>query len=231
MYIRYIIMTYVKEGKMSYKLLAEKLLRDKEKIITRDKIRGYTKTLKLSYGSAIGYLLNNEYVIRILRGVFYVKSLEERKNHTIDIPFYEAITKALEIKNVKNWYFGLESAIKLNNLTHEYFAMDYIISDKLKRPRSIEILDHKVKFIAIKKGLTTFGKAKGNVPYSDVEKTILDKMYLGIYRGVPESSIKNSIIDYIYKCNRKRLMEYAKHYPKTVLGLIIRIKNDKQRDY
>lgn len=205
---------------MSYRLLSEKLLIENKKIVTREKIRGYCKPLKLSYESAINYLLNRKYIIRILRGIFYVKGAEERKEETIDISFYKAISEAMEIKGIKNWYFGLETAIKLNNLTHEYFAVDYVISDKLKRPRPITILGHKVKFLAIKKGLTEFGIKKGSIPYSDIEKTILDIIYLGIYNNLLPSEIKNKIAGYINKCNKIKLINYTKHYPKTVLKFI-----------
>jgi hypothetical protein len=176
--------------------------------------------LKLPYNSVISYLLSNKYSVRILRGIFYVKSIDEKKKNTIDISFYEAITEALKIKKIDKWYFGLESAIKLNNLTHEYFTIDYIISNKLKRPRPIEILGHKVKFIGIKKELLNFGIKKDKIPYSDPEKTILDIIYFSLYNNLPEPEIKNKIGDYISRCNRKKLKEYSKYYPKTVSKFI-----------
>ncbi|MCX6742469.1 MAG: hypothetical protein NTX24_04855 [Candidatus Pacearchaeota archaeon] len=209
---------------MSYKLLIKKLMIDKKKIITREELKEYCKNFKMSYSSVIGYLLRNRYAERILRGIFYLKSIEERKLNKSDMSFYEAIKEALRIKGVKNWYFGLESAIKLNNLTHEYFAIDFIISDKIKRKNTIEILGHKVKFLTIKKELIKFGIEKGKIPYSDIEKTILDIVYLGIYRGYSESTIRNDIIDYIDLCDKAKLINYAKHYPKTILKFIPKTK-------
>ncbi len=205
---------------MSYKILVEKLWRDKKRFITREELRDYSKILKLPYESVISYLLSNRYVVRILRGIFYVKSIEEKKKNIIHISFYEAIAEALTIKKITHWYFGLESAIKLNNLTHEYFTIDYIISEKLKRPRPIEILGHKVKFTSIKKELLDFGIKRDIIPYSDTEKTILDIVYFGFYNSLSEPEIKNKIEDYLSTCNRKKLREYSKHYPKTVLKFI-----------
>lgn len=205
---------------MSYKLLSEKLLIENKKIVTREEIRGYCKPLKLPYKSAINYLLSRKYIVRILRGIFYIKGAEERRKKVADISFYEAMSEAMKIKKITNWYFGLETAIKFNNLTHEYFAVDYIISDKLKRHHTIAVLGHKVKFLAIKKELTEFGIKKGEIPYSDVEKTVLDMVYLGIYNNLLPSEIKNKIADYLDKCNKTKLINYSKHYPKTVLKLI-----------
>ena len=214
--------------KSKYNLLAEKLLLlvklKNKRIITRNELREECKILKISYYSMINSFLGNHYLTRILRGIFYVNNLEERKRKMSDISFYNAISEALKLKGVTNWYFGLESAIKLNNLTHEYFTLDYLISDKLKRPRAIEILGHKVKFLAIKKELTTFGIKKNIIPYSDVEKTILDIIYLGIYNSSGEYIIKNRIIDYVDRCNKRKLNEYAKHYPKSVLNFIKKLK-------
>ena len=215
---------------MSYKLLTKKLLISNKKLVTRSELRGYCKTLKITYESAISYLLSNKYIDRIFRGIFYVKSIEERKMGIFDMTFFEVIKEAMKMKGVSEWYFGLESALKLNNLTHEYFAVDFIISDKIKRSKPIEMLGHKVRFLAIKKDLTAFGINKEQIPYSDTEKTILDIIYFGIYRGVSKYAIKNSIIDYIDKCNRKKLLKYAEQYPKSVLNLINGIKNDKKRN-
>src|SRR3989344_8831930 len=126
---------------MSYKLLVEKLYRNfDKKYITRDEIKKYIKPLNLDYYSAVKYLLELGYIERILRGIFYVKSIEERKLKKIDIAYTEAVSKALELKGVENWYFGLESAVKFNNLTHEYIAINTIISDKIFRNKPVKVL-------------------------------------------------------------------------------------------
>jgi predicted transcriptional regulator of viral defense system len=207
-----------------YKMISKKLLLiagvEHKKLITRDEIKKYCKTFNASYYSMINYLLNNGYLTRILRGIFYINNLEERKRKLPDISFYNAISEALRLKGVKNWYFGLETAIKFNNLTHEYFAIDFIISDKLKRPKPINILGHKVHFLKIKKELAGFGIKKENIPYSDTEKTIMDIIYFGIYNGLLENEISNKIIDYLGKCNKNKLADYSRHYPKTLLRFI-----------
>jgi len=215
---------------MKYGLISEKLLLltklENKRLITRDELKEYCKKLKISYYSVINYLLNYKYVTRILRGIFYINDLDERKKKTSDISFYKAICEALKIKGIKNWYFGLETAIKLNNLTHEYFAIDYILSDRIKRPKPIEILGHKVHFIKIKKKLTEFGIKNNEVSYSDIEKTILDIIYLGVYNGLSDSDIKNKIVDYADKCDNNKVIRYSKNYPKSVL----RLYNDTKRN-
>ncbi|MFH0875429.1 MAG: hypothetical protein V1859_05810 [archaeon] len=200
---------------MKYSLLVKKLELTNEKFVTRETIRIYCKELKISYYSTIGYLIANSYLIRILRGIFYVKSIEERKHKKIDLGYIEAISEAMRIKKA-NWYFGLESAIKFNNLTHEYFSIETIITDSFSRPRPIEIFGVKIKFIKVNKALLNFGLLGDKYKYSDIEKTILDMVYLGKYNSKSDESIKERISFLLNNVSKKKLVEYALHYPKTV---------------
>ena len=116
---------------MTYKLLTRKLYLDEKKFIESDLIRDYCEKLGMDYYPSIRYLTHHKYLIRILRGIFYRPSVEERKFNKLDVNYLYAINEALKIKNVKNRYFGLETAIKLNNMTHEYFITDYVVNDKI----------------------------------------------------------------------------------------------------
>ncbi|MBW2976649.1 hypothetical protein KY347_04345 [Candidatus Woesearchaeota archaeon] len=134
------------------------------------------------------------------------------------------VKEALRIKGVKNWYFGLESAVKLNNLTHEYFAVETAINDSIFRPRAIGILGTKVKFIKISKELFKFGLKGEEFKYSDAEKTVLDMIYLGKYNNYSEEEIKNNVLDLIGHCKKSKLRKYAEHYPKTVRNFLGKLK-------
>lgn len=204
--------------KMNTTIIIEKLNLLNKKYITRDELRVYCKQLNKDYYNTIIYLTRNKYLIRILRGIFYVPSLEERKYNKTDTPLHEIIKESLKIKGIKNWYFGLESAIKLNNITHETTVIEYIINDKIFRPRPILILGKKMKFIKLKKELLTFGITKENT--SDLEKTILDTIYLSKYNKEKNREILNKIVDLLEKCNISKIKKYSKYYPKTVIKTI-----------
>ena len=201
---------------MTLKLLIKKLYLDEKKFIERDLIRGYCKKLNLNYYSAIGYLTNNKYLVRILRGIFYMPSIEERKLNKLDINYLDAINEALKIKKIKNYYFGLETAIKLNNLTHEYFVIDYVLSDKIFRAKPVKILGHKIRFVKLKKELFDFGITKDKIPKSDIEKTILDIIYLAKYDGLNDNEIKSKIADLLKFTSKENLLTYSKQYNRTV---------------
>jgi hypothetical protein len=202
---------------MAIKTLVKKMQLSDKKFITREELKEDCKKLSLDYYAAIRYLTHYKYLVRILRGIFYIKSIEERKLNKTNINHLEAIKEALAIKGVRNWYFGLSTALKLNNLTHEYFAIDYVISDNLFRARPFCILGYKIKFIKISPKLTKFGIINKKLPYSDPEKTILDYTYLkehGNIKLIPEEIFKN--------CSKTKLLKYSKNYDKRTIKRLTR---------
>lgn len=204
---------------MSYAVLARKLLLNKERYMSEKELKEYCKIVGLSYDKAVTYLGRCKYIVRILKGFFYVPSIEERKLKTGKPYHLEAIAKALEYKGVKEWYAGLETAIKLNGITHEFFTIDYIISDKIFRPKPFKILGHKVKFVKVKKELLGFGIKKGKIPYSDLEKTLLDLIYLRKYSGRSDKAIKDELIEWFETASKSKIKKYSKHYSKNVRKL------------
>ena len=212
---------------MKYSAIVEKLYFNDKKYVTRTELIEYCKSLQLNYRDAISYLIHNRYVKTILKGVFYTLSADERKHKSIDTTYLELIKNALELKGIKNWYFGLESAFKFNNITHEYFSIDYIINDKIFGKEPIEINGRKIKFVKIKPDLFGLGIIKNNLIYSDLEKTILDKIYLLSYAGNNYNEIRDNIVEYMENADSKKLLKYSKAYPKTVKKIMGGLLNDK----
>lgn len=206
---------------MKITLLIKKLDMDENKFIESSLIRGYCDKLGLDYNTAIVYLTSRKYVYRIFKGIFYKPSIKERKLETLETDTIAATIKALKWKKVTNWYFGLDSAIRLNNLTHEYFAVDFIVNDTLFRAKPITILGHKIRFIKLKKELCSFGiVSKDNLRFSDNEKTVLDIVYLSRYGGLGETEIKAKITDLLKHCSKAKLLKYSKKYNAKVQEFI-----------
>ena len=202
---------------MKYGLLVEKLNLIDDQFITSKEVKRYCSILKMKYSDAITYLTRHKYLIVILKGIFYNPSIAERKNNSYDVTYREAIIKALEIKGVKNWYFGLETAIKINNLTHEFFVIDFIVNDSIARVNSFKVFGNKIKFVKLKPDLFRFGIKKfKNTRYSDVEKTVLDIIYLNRYSGFDDATIKDSVLPYLEHCSKDKLKRYAKKYNKKM---------------
>lgn len=145
------------------------------------------------------------------------------------VQLLELVAKGLEIKGVKNWYFGLYTALKLNNMTHEYFSIDYVVNDKMLRINPMKVSGHKFRFMKLKSSLLSFGAiTKDGLSYSDPEKTILDFIYIWRYNGIPRDRIIADVGDWSINLSVSRLIEYAKNYPKTVQEITLEIAHNRK---
>ena len=99
---------------MTFKLIITRLQLSNKKFITGEEIREYCKEISLDYYATIRYLTFYKYLVRIFKGIFYIKSIEERKLNKTDISYFEIIKKALEIKNINPTPKVINTKKKLN---------------------------------------------------------------------------------------------------------------------
>jgi predicted transcriptional regulator of viral defense system len=210
---------------MRMSVLLKKLRIENKEFVTSKELELYCKSMKLDYTTVIRYFIAQGYLTRIFRGIFYVRPLDEMKLGRSKYSHLELVAKGLELKNVRNWYFGLHTALKLNNMTHEYFAVEDVINDSLFRANPINIAGYKFKFTRLSPSLVSFGINKKDViiRYSDPEKTVLDFIYIWRYNGVPDDKIVLDISEWAKQGSKEKLMSYAKKYPKTVTEIIGRV--------
>ena len=202
---------------MKMSILVEKLWMENKEFVTVKELKEYCKMLKLKHESVIHYLLKRKHLVRIFKGIYYIKSLEEFELGKTKYNHLELVAKGLELKGVKNWYFGLHTALKHNNMTHEYFTIDEVISDSIFRANPVNIVGYKFKFIKLTPPLIKFGiKSKGLLRYSDPEKTILDFVYLSLQEGTPSNRISMDVGDWAKDISENKLNKYVIKYPKTV---------------
>ncbi|NJE26451.1 hypothetical protein E3E22_07445 [Thermococcus sp. MV5] len=185
------------------------------KVITKEELEKICKRFEVNIDYLIHHLISYGYVIRILRGLYYVKTIEEFKLKKALRPL-EIIGLGLNRMNVK-WYYGLFTALRLNALTHEYFAKIFILNDSIYRSKAVKIYGEDVEFIKIKPRLTEFGIVdNGEIRYSDVEKTLLDFFYLSRYNPKLRFTAKNVVEEYWDRINKGKINEYLKYYPKSL---------------
>lgn len=208
---------------MKSTILLKKLFIEGKEFVRSDEIKEYCSFLNLNYEKVIRYFISRGYLLRIFRGIFYVRSLEELKFGFKKYSHLELVSKGLDLKGVKNWYFSLYTALKLNNETHEYFNLDYIISENLYRNKAINIDNHKFKFMKLKPDLLTFGIIDNGFRYSGLEKTILDFIYIWIYNSIPREKILINISEYTNNLSEKKLRNYVKNYPNSVKEIVAEI--------
>lgn len=160
-------------------------------------------------------MISYGYFVRILRGLYYVKTLEEfelRKSPDV----YRVLSLGLNKLKVK-WYFGLYTSLRLNGLTHEFYGTIFVLNDKIYRPKEIKVGGEKVKFVKLSNKLVDFGiMNERGMRFSDIEKTLLDFVYISRYRSVPEGRITSMIEEYRKRAKADKIMEYLKFYSKSV---------------
>ena len=210
---------------MTMSHLLRRLWMDRKEFVTAEELKTYCMPLRMDYATVVSYFVKRKYFVRVLRGIFYVKSLEEAKLGRNRYNHLELVAKGLELKHVKKWYFGLHTALKLNNMTHETFAVEDVISDKLFRANPFTIAGYKFKFSRLSPSLLDFGmkKLENGVKYSDPEKTLLDFIYVWRYNGIPGEKIAADIADWAKGVSKEKLRAYAKRYPKTVADTAARV--------
>lgn len=204
--------------------LLRRLHIENKEFLTSRELKSYCKSGKLDYKTTVRYFEMRGYLVRIFRGTFYVKSPEELKIGRGRYNHLELVARGMEIKGVKNWYFGLHSALKLNNMTHEHFAIEDVINDSIFRPKPMTIAGYKFKFVKLSPSLLNFGITKKDcMRYSDPEKTILDFIYIWRYNGIPSEKIISDVSDWAENISKKRLEKHSKKYPKSVEGIVKRM--------
>lgn len=201
---------------MTIKLLIRKLRLEGREFATTEDMKTLCTPLKLDHRKATSYLLKERHLVRIFRGIFYVRTFDEIKLGKSRYNHLELVSRGLELKGIKNWYFGLYTALKLNNLTHEHFAVEYVLNDNIFRAKPIDISGYKFRFLKLKHGLFGFGTIENTFRYSDAEKTILDFIHVWRYNGLPEEKIIMDLSEYAAGISKKKLLAYAEKYSKSV---------------
>lgn len=102
-------------------------------------------------------------------------------------------------------------------MTHEYFAIDEVVSDAIFRAKPVNIAGNRFRFVKFSPALLGFGiRREGAYRYSDPEKTILDFVYLLTYRGMPAERIVMDVADWASGISENKTRKYSANYPKTV---------------
>lgn len=200
--------------KDSYSLIWKRLLVEQKKMVTTSQIEELALKLGKNKKRAVYYLQEEGYIARVLRGIFYVKSLEERQNNALNNSLYTIVAWALEIKKIKNWYFALETALKLNNLTYEYYTVDYVFTDSYRTTKKISIMKNKFQFLKrskkyFKKGILE----KNGIRYSTPEKTVLDLSYHRFLKTKNEGFFLSPLMEYKTKIDVDKIEGLLDLYP------------------
>jgi len=184
-------------------------------VATKGEVKEKCKRFGADVDTTVNFMISYGYFVRIIRGLYYVKTVEEFElKKALDV--YRILSLGLNKLGVK-WYFGLYTSLRLNGLTHEFFGTIFVLNDKIYRPKEIKVGGEKVKFVKLSNKLVGFGiMNESGKRFSDVEKTLLDFVYISRYRSVPEGRTTSMVEEYWKRVKADKIMEYLKFYPKSV---------------
>jgi hypothetical protein len=194
-----------------------KLREDEKEFVTSEELRQYSKELYFNYRIISNYLISRGYLLKILDNIYYVKSFDEFNKKKLKYSDLELVAKALESTNVTNWYYGLYTALKLMNINyHSQDEFVYLINDKILKNKPLKILKRRFRFFNFKYSFFNFGLINGTIKYSNLEKTILDFLYLWESNHTNENIILIELSKLLEEgISEDKILEYAQFYPKS----------------
>lgn len=201
----------------------KKLVCDGKEFATFEQIKEYSNKLYYNPNNVIKYLISRGFLLKTFKGVFYIKNDDEIKNNTLKYSYFEIVAKALEFKKIDYWYFGLYTALKLNNVNYKKDSKEYIISNHSLVENPIKIMGHKFRFMIFKDTLLKFGIIENGIKYSDLEKTLLDFIYLWRYNRFNERKIIVGINKYIDIISIEKFLKYSELYPESTRSILKKV--------
>jgi len=85
--------------------------------VTSDEIKKFCTSYKLDYYNTIRYLTSKGYLLRIFKGIFYIKSFDEFKLGKIKYSHLELVSKGMELK--KGETIKLRYRVLIHSGNHE----------------------------------------------------------------------------------------------------------------
>jgi len=204
----------------------KKIRQDNKEFVSSEELQNYSKDLYFNHRTIGDYLLTRGYILNVLDNIYYVKTEEEILQNKLKYSLLELVGKGLNIKKVKNWYYGLYTALKINHVEYEHDnEFFYLINDQILKPKPTKILGKKFRFLTFKNALFNFGIIKNKIKYSDHEKTILDLIYLWQYNHMNESRILIETSKLIKGISEEKIITYSQYYPESNRKLLKKALN------
>lgn len=202
--------------------LLENLWEKKSKFIQMNEMEEIAKGFYYNYKNMINYLIKSNQIIKIFKDYYYVKDNEEIQNKNMQkYKPLELLSKALEFQNVGSWYFGLHTSLRKLNIPTQQNSIDYLMCVNLPfSGNKLQVLGKEVHLITLNKKLSNFGIIEDNIRYSNLEKTILDFIYLWKKKGTQDLKIMKILNKYKKQISKEKILDYSLNYSKNIIQII-----------
>lgn len=196
--------------------ILKNLRQNGKEFVTSEELKDYSQQLYFNYRNVIKYLISHKYILKIFDDIYYVKSFDEIEKDGLKYTILEVMAKSLEVKGIKCWYYGIYTALDLLKIKSDHQdKFIYLINNKILKNKPIMILDHQFRFLRLKDIFFNFGIIKNKIKYSDLEKTVLDFIYLWKYNRIHKQKIIIKISKFLNRISEEKILDYAQNYPKS----------------
>jgi hypothetical protein len=197
---------------------------DKKEFITSETLKKYCRVLYYNHRLVSNYLISRGFLVNILDDIYYVKTIDEINKNMLKYSILEIVGKALKHKGVKNWYYGLYTALELINNDYEnQEEYIYLINDRFLKRKPMKILGKKFRFLRFKNAFFNFGIINGKVKYSNLEKTILDLIYLMDYNHINENRMLIELSKLLDGIIKEKILKYSQFYPQSNKSILKKV--------
>jgi len=194
----------------------KKIWQDNKEFIANEELKKYCKDLYFNHRIIRNYLISRRYLVNIFDNIYYVKNYDEIRQNMLKYSILELVAKALKKKQIENWYYGLYTALELMNIDYEnQVDVFYLINDRIFNKKPLKILGKRFRFLRFKNAFFNFGIINGKIKYSDLEKTILDLIYLWEYNHKNEKIILIELSKLLDGSSEEKILDYSQYYPRS----------------
>ncbi|MDG6898388.1 MAG: hypothetical protein JRN24_01485 [Nitrososphaerota archaeon] len=170
---------------------------------------------------ALRHLRREHYLLPLFRGFYYVRTPEEVRLHTERYEPLELFALAARAKGIGEWYYGLETALRLNGLTHEDRREETVVSRSFYRIRGVPIGTRRFVVHKWDPALFRFGLVRrGSYRVSDPEKTVLDLAYLDHWRERKGHSPTRTWTEHVGSVDARKVRRYLPRYPEELRRIV-----------
>ena len=143
------------------------------------------------------------------KGIFYVRTSSELLTKTLPLDSLILATLACNKKFGKDWYFGLQTALKFNELSGvQTSTKTFIITKRQVRSNIRSMGGMEFAFSKIKIYSDNGIIEKNGLRYSDPVRTVLDFLHLGIKKK--DTTYAEVVLDVVIELNRQKFQSGIK---------------------
>jgi len=204
----------------------DQLGKENKDFFTSDELKKHCDDLYIDYRRTMDYLVSRGHLVQIIEDIYYMKTIKESSKKQLRYSILEFVAEGLKLKRIKNWYFGLYTALNINKISHDHQdEFLYLINDHILNDQPIMILGKNFRFLRFKNALFNFGIIKNKIRYSDHEKTILDLIYLWESNHINENRIFIEVSKLLEGISEEKILRYAQYYPDSNQTLLKKALN------